>query len=202
MPDMSVRVDPFNWLVQGRLGFELEVGVWEFLSFELVPVFVVNEQPPSLNLRGVEDTVTQHSNGIGAMSGASFGLGFWLSGEPFEGNVLRLVLTNYGYTFRGGTNSAGEQDEVSHTERVLMGMFGTHYKWEFFTLAFAFGLGWELNQETRCVRSDEQILTGDDCPDKGLHIDYIDGREVGQASLDGPLSPAVLAMRLSLGFVF
>jgi hypothetical protein len=31
-PDFSVRVDPLNWLLLGRLGFELEVELLELLT--------------------------------------------------------------------------------------------------------------------------------------------------------------------------
>ena len=44
-------MDPFNWLLQGRLGIELEVGLLDLISFELVPVFVVNDKPPVINVR-------------------------------------------------------------------------------------------------------------------------------------------------------
>ena len=33
-----VRIDPFNWLLEGRLGLELEIGILKFMSFEMVPV--------------------------------------------------------------------------------------------------------------------------------------------------------------------
>jgi hypothetical protein len=198
MPDFSVRIDPLNWLLEGRLGFELEVGLWEFISFELVPVFVVNEEPPAFNLRGREDTVSQHSNGIGAMSGASFGLGFWLQGEPFEGNVLRVVLTNYGYTYKA-TDDQGQFDEVSHTERQLLFMFGSHHKWGFFTLAFAFGLGVELNKQERCYDTAGN-LTESGCDGELQIAASRDRRTI--LDLNSPFHPVQLTGRISLGFVF
>ena len=65
MPPWSVRMDPFNWLLEGRLGLELEVGLLNWLSVEFVPVFVVNDQPPAFNFSGREDPLTQESNGLG-----------------------------------------------------------------------------------------------------------------------------------------
>jgi hypothetical protein len=198
MPDFSVRVDPLNWLIQGRLGFELEVEVWEFISFELVPVFVVNDSPPSFNLRGREDTVTQHSNGIGALSGASFGAGFWLNGKPFEGNVLRVVLTNYGYEYRA-EDSTGPIDSLEHTERHFYGMFGSHHKWGFFTLAFAFGLGVELNQQERCYDSATGGFTDSGCDGE---LQLLVGRDNTIMDLNSFLHPIQVTGRISLGFVF
>jgi hypothetical protein len=162
-------------------------------------VFVVNSEPPSFNFRGREDTVTQHSNGIGAMSGSSFGVGFWLDGKPFEGNVLRVVLTNYGYEYRA-TDDVGEFDSVEHTERQLYGMIGSHHLWGFFTLAFAFGLGVELNQQERCYDDATDGFTDSGC----------DGELQMKAARDGSvlldlnsfLHPVQLTGRISLGFVF
>ncbi len=200
MPAFSVRVDPLTWLIEGRLGFELEVEVWEFISFELVPVFVVNEEPPTFNFVGREDTVTQHSNGIGAMSGASFGVGFWLDGEPFEGNVLRVVLTNYGYEYRAEDGS-GEIDSLEHTERHLYGMIGSHYKWGFFTLAFAFGLGVELNQQERCFDDSTGAVKTSGC-DGEMHLKVDRASPPTIMDFNGFLHPVQLTGRISLGVVF
>jgi hypothetical protein len=202
MPDFSIRIDPLNWLIAGRLGFELEVEVWEFLSFEMVPVFVVNEEPPAFNLRGRDDTVSQHSNGLGALAGSSFGVGFWLQGKPFEGNVLRIVVTNYGYEYKG-SDAAGPFDSVKHTERHFYGMFGSHHKWGFFTLAFAFGLGVELNKQERCFDTagaekrsgcDGELHVLVDRPTPGTGRNVVD--------LNSPFHPVQLTGRISLGFVF
>ena len=110
MPGFSIRVDPFNWLLEGRLGLELEVVAWKFISVELVPVFVANTEPPSFNFSGRDDPISQHSNGIGPISGASLGAGFWLSGTPLQGYVLRALLTNYGYTYEA-KDGAGVFDQ-------------------------------------------------------------------------------------------
>ncbi|MEZ4225863.1 MAG: hypothetical protein R3B13_33255 [Polyangiaceae bacterium] len=202
IPDFSVRIDPFNWLLQGRLGFELEVELYEFISFELVPVFVVNEEPPLLNLRGFPSDLTQHSNGIGAMSGASFGAGFWLEGKPFEGNVLRVILTNYGYEYKT-EDAQGPIDAVKQTERRLFGYFGSHHRWGFFTIAAGIGLGVELNKQERCFPSGATSVasaTGDGC-DGELQIAVTRNLDT-RGDLNGGFHPVYLMGRFSLGFVF
>ena len=55
MPGFAVRVDPLNWLIGGRLGFELEVQLWEFITFETIPMFVTESEPVAFNL-GVAKT--------------------------------------------------------------------------------------------------------------------------------------------------
>ena len=202
MPPLSFRVDPFNWLLQGRLGFELEVGLLDFMSFELVPVFVVNDQPPLMNLRGVDEELTQHSNGLGSMSGASLGLGFWLEGKPFEGQVLRVILTNYGYEYRTA-DDAGEIDSLKHTERQLYGFFGSHSRWGFFTLSAGIGLGVELNKQERCYpeppatpKTDAKTSGCD-----GQLLISIDRNTTALANVNGGLHPVYLLGRFSLGVV-
>jgi hypothetical protein len=202
IPDMSVRIDPLNWLLAGRLGFELEVGVWEFLSFELVPVFVTNSHPPLLNFKTLDAELTQHSNGIGSLAGASFGLGFWLEGEPFEGTVLRAILTNYGYEY-STDDDAGNIDSVEHTERQFYGYIGSHHKWGFFTISYGFGIGVELNKEERCFPDTATSVgqaTDQDC--KGQLALALDRNLGAVADVNGPFHPVYLMTRLSLGVVF
>ncbi len=205
-PDISIRVDPLNWLLEGRLGFELETGVWKFISFELVPQFVVNDKPPYFNnvtgRSGID--FTQHSNGIGALSGASIGAGFWLDGKPFEGTVLRVILTNYGYTYRSTDGNGATIDEASHTDRQLYGFIGSHARWGFFTIAGGIGLGVELNKQQRCF-PDATLgsATGSGCPDNSLLIatDKANPNN-GPVDVNGSLYPVYLMGRLSLGVVF
>jgi hypothetical protein len=201
IPDFSVRIDPFNWLLEGRLGFEFEVQLWEFITFETVPVFVVDESPLTLRLGGREDNLTQHSNGLGALSGASLGVGFWLDGEPFEGTVLRAIYTNYGYDYR---TRAGDRtiDEVEHTERHLYGFIGSYRRWGFFTLGGGIGLGVELNKQERCVVTQAtSFRTASSGCDGELQIALDDrGREA--ADLNGWLHPVQIVGRISLGAVF
>jgi hypothetical protein len=200
IPDFSVRVDPLTALIEGRLNLELEVEVWEFISFELVPQFILSTEPPAFNLSGREDNLSQHSNGLGALTGASFGLGFWLGGDPFEGTVLRVIFTNYGYTYR--TTAAGDVlDEVSHTNRQLVGYIGSHAKWGVFTLAGGFGLGAELNKQRRCFEGGFVSNATTNCDDDDLLIALNEPIE-DVVNLNSPIHPVVLMGRISLGFVF
>jgi hypothetical protein len=200
IPDFSVRLDPFNWLLEGRLGFELEVQLWKFITFETVPVFVVNNSPPTLNLTGRNDDLTQHSNGIGALSGTSLGAGFWLDGKPFQGYVIRAIFTNYGYEYR--TTSDGQRiDTVEHTERQLFGFFGSYARWGFFTLGGGIGLGVELNKQQRCFANTSLAsVTSANC-DGELDI-AVNSPVRDVVDLNGPLHPIQLMGRFSLGAVF
>ena len=203
MPDLSVRVDPFNLLIDGRLGIELESSVWKFISVELVPVFVVNGTPPTFNyFNGRKDQLSQHSNGLGALAGTSIDAGFWLNGKPFKGYVLRLIFTNYGYTYKT-SDDAGTIDQVSHTERRLYGFFGSHAKWGFFTIAGGIGLGVELNKQKRCFPSTATSPADatSNCDQKGLDI-ALDRNLNEIANLNGALYPVDIMARFSLGVVF
>jgi len=196
MPPWSVRVDPFTWLLEGRLGFELEVGLLKWLSVEVVPVFVVNDQPPTFNFVGREDPLTQESNGLGALSGASLSAGFWLEGKPLKGYVLRAILTNYGYTYKA-SDANGVFDEVSHTERHFYGYFGSHSRFGAFTIAGGIGLGVELNKEQRCFDTNLQPTTsGCDSDEFLIKLDRNAGT-VG--NLNSGLHPIQLMGRISLG---
>jgi hypothetical protein len=212
MPPFSIRLDPFNWLIEGRLGLELEVGVWKFISFELVPVFVVSDSPPIFNFAGEPDPLRQASNGLGPISGASFGLGFWLNGKPLDnGYVLRLIFTNYGYKYETKDGSA-TIDKVTFTERRLFGMLGTHDKLIGpLTLAAGIGIGVELNQQQRCfVRSPDdssppKVFTrgckerGEDEDEQLIKVNHDASRVY---DINGWLHPVYLAGRISLGVTF
>ena len=103
MPPFSVRVDPFNWLLDGQLGFELEVGLLDFMSVELVPMFVVNEQPPTFNyFVGSEEPLSRESNGLGPLAGTSIRARFLARGKAPQGlraarhpHELRLHLPGH-----------------------------------------------------------------------------------------------------------
>jgi hypothetical protein len=204
-PGFSVRVDPLNWLLWGRLGFELEAGIpgVDFLSIEVIPVFVVAEEPIMLDFRDISQHITQHSDGLGALSGASIGAGFWLGGDRWEGTVLRVGLTNYGYTIRSSDDS-GQIDESSHTERELMVAIGSHSKWSFFTIAGRFGIGYELNQERRCFlpppSATEPAPATEDCDEKERLL-KLDPQAKEVVDLNGLLYPVSLNFALSLGIV-
>jgi hypothetical protein len=213
MPPFSIRLDPFNWLIEGRLGLELEVGVLDFMTVELVPILVANEEPPTFNFSGREDPLSQESNGLGPIAGASLGVGFWIAGEPLNGYVLRVALTNVGITYKS-SDASGVFDQVSHTERRLVFMFGSHTRFGFFTIAGGIGLGYELNQGTRCFRDtgttgnpgSEGTRSG--CADDGemqIALDDPSVRSVANlaiADLNGWLHPVYLEGRFSIGVSF
>lgn len=205
-PPFSVRVDPFNWLLYGLLGFELEVETpLEFMSVELVPVFVTNDQPPMFSLSGRDDVLSRESNGIGALAGTSIGLGFWLRGEAFRGTVIRAVLTNYSYGYQA-TDSEGVFDQVSHVERTFYGMFGSFSRYGAFTIAGGFGLGVDLNKEKRCfVLEGAEIVATRDCRDQEFLIKLSRNPEGGSqpaADLTGGLGGVQILARISLGVSF
>jgi hypothetical protein len=206
LPTMSVRVDPFNWLLAGRLGFELESQVWKFISVEFVPEFIVNDQPPYLNLNfiGVPNTLRQKSAGIGALAGTSVGVGFWLNGTPMEGYVLRAEFTNYAIDYDTAI------DHVAYVEREFQVLLGQHSKWGPFTLAGTFGIGSMLNKHQRCFSSDfsPQSAQTSGCPNSKQMLlavtpsNVATGNPMGLINLNGWAYPVDLVLRISLGVVF
>jgi hypothetical protein len=203
MPPFSIRVDPFTWLIEGRLGFELEAGITKWMTAELVPVFVTTSSPPALSSFDERDSgVRQASNGLGPLSGTSLGLGFWLGGHAFHGVVLRAIFTNYGYTYKGYDESGAQVDQLSHTDRWLMGMVGSHSTWGVFTLAYDFGLGVDLNHQTRCFARDA-ISTADVSSNGCSGLEIATEKDVSQIADVAPsFYPVVVAGRFSLGVTF
>jgi len=196
-PEISLRVDPLNLLLEGRLGLELETALYKILSLEIVPVFVTTQSPPTLNYSTYEkSSLHQESNGWGPMSGAAIDLGIWLSGKPFKGTVLRLGLTNYAYTYK---TTAPANDSVSHTSREFFAMIGSHSRWSAFTIAYGFGLAYELNQQNRCFDAFGNATSS--C-DKDQLLIKLNQTGSSVADLHGYLYPFDLVARLSLGVVF
>ncbi|HKU43353.1 MAG TPA: hypothetical protein VJR89_34565 [Polyangiales bacterium] len=205
--EFSIRLDPLNWILLGRLGVELEMGLWKFLSVELIPMFVVADRPILLNYSRLDDTVVQVSRGIGPIAGASLGVGVWLMGEPFSGYVIRLNFSNYAYTYTAA-DSDGEFDRVEFTERRLSLFFGSHSRFGPFTFGGGFGLGLELHQSERCGLDVED----DDVDDFRLsaRTDHCKGKQeialnrdlTEQADLNGPLHPVYFEARFSIGVIF
>ena len=146
-----MRVDPFNWILEGQLGFELEVGVLSWLSVETVPMFVVDDTPPWLNVGGGDSRIYQKSGGLGALSGATLGVNFWPK-RVFKGYVIRTGLIDYGLEYDTKTEAGEHIDHVSHTKREFYAMLGSVERWSAFTMAFAIGLGYDLNKESRCIK--------------------------------------------------
>lgn len=204
-PEISIRVDPFNWILEGRLGLELEVAIGHGLSFEAVPVVVTSASPPTLNLEGREDNLLQSSNGLGPVSGTSVGIGWWLDGTPFRGYVLRGIVTNYGYTFRSTDAEGGTIDRVNHLEREIVAFFGGYSRWGAFTLGGGLGLGIALSRERRCFETmggvSSVTLATSDCRDDEQLI-ALDPAAERVVNLAGSLAPAVLTGRFSLGATF
>jgi hypothetical protein len=204
--EFSVRVDPLSWLLLGRFPIELEIGVWKFLSIELVPVLVTAAKPIALNYARLDDVLSQSSRGIGPISGASLGVGVWLFGEPFSGYVVRINFTNYAYTYEAA-DEAGVFDRVEHTERRLTAFFGSHSRFGAFTFAGGLGLGLELNQAERCrlaytTTDGEREIAADSSNCNGHQLIAIDRDLSETADLNGPLHPVYFEARFSLGFVF
>ncbi|HEX4336374.1 MAG TPA: hypothetical protein VH062_10705 [Polyangiaceae bacterium] len=201
MPPWSVRIDPFTWLIEGRLGIELEAGILKWLSVELVPVFVTSTTPPTLSSFSSRDSgVEQHSNGLGPISGTSLGAGFWLGGHVLHGYVLRVIYTNYGYTYT--THDGGEVDRFSHTDRWLMGMIGSNATWGPFTLGGGIGLGVDLNKQSRCYpdgATSKADAQGSGCSGWEIALDRGFSRFGNVAPA---FYPVVLAGRISLGVTF
>ncbi len=205
--EFSVRIDPLNWLLLGRLGIELEMGLWKFISVELIPLFVTSTEPLLLNYSRFDNTLTAESRGIGPISGASLGAGVWLMGEPFSGYVIRLNFTNYAYTYRAA-DGGGTFDRVEVTERRIALFFGSHSRFGPFTIAGGFGLGLELNQNERCglarasSGSDAFRITGRTSDCEGRQLIALNRNLSETADLNGPLHPVYFEARFSFGVVF
>jgi hypothetical protein len=196
-----VRIDPFLWLLDGKLAFELEVALAKFLSVELVPLFVVNEQPPTFNyFVGREDPISRESDGLGPLAGTSIGMGFWLNRKPLEGTVLRAIFTNYAYHYVA-RDEQGEFDNVSHVERHLYGYIGSHSRWSAFTLSGGLGIGADLNQEERCFKNDAQATPTRQGCDGDLLI-KADRNANSVVDLNGGLGGVQILVRFSLGVTF
>jgi len=184
-------------LLEGRLGLELELQLSKYFTMELVPVFVTTQSPPMLNYNTYEkSSLHQESNGWGPLSGAALDVGIWFGGKPFNGYVLRAGLTNYAYTYK---TTAPANDSVSHTDRQLFALFGSHSRWGIFTIAYGFGLGYELNQQNRCF--DDFGNASSDCPKDQLLI-KLNQTGSSVADLHGYLYPFDFLVRFSLGVVF
>ena len=202
--EYSARIDTLNWLLLGRLSVELEVSVWKYLSVTVTPIFVTHTAPIAINYAGLDDPLKQHSNGLGPISGVSAGVGAWFWGEPFRGYVLRLELSNYGYTYRT-KDSAGTIDSVDFTERRVSLFIGSHSRFGPFTFAGGFGLGYELHQVERCGlsrSSDDASIRARDGDCRGQQQIALDRSLDEHADLNGPLHPVYFQARFSLGVVF
>jgi hypothetical protein len=185
IPDFGVRIDPLNWLLYGRMGLELEVELLEWLTVEAVPVFVTNDQPVLF-----PDAVTQSSDGLGPMSGVGVDLGIWLSGDSFNGNVIRAGFSGYSYRY-----ASDYPDAVNHAEQQIFVLLGSHRTWSWFTIAGAFGLTYETNDQERCFSASSDVPITSGCDDGAVLLRTFDG----DVAVTSPLHPYDFAFRLSLG---
>ena len=201
--EFSVRFDPLNWLLLGRLSFELEVSIFKYLTVQLTPTFVTAKSPIAVNYAGIRDPLTQQSNGLGPISGASLGVGVWPWGVPFKGYVFRLEFTNYGYTYRTA-DAQGTIERRDFTERRIQLFIGSHSRFGAFTFAGGLGLGYELHQVERCdlTLNDAGRITGRSSDCDGLQQIALDRTPREKADLNGPLHPVYFIARFTLGVVF
>jgi hypothetical protein len=172
--------------------------VLDWLTLELVPVFVTSSTPPLMSYRSVGTHVKQESNGLGAMSGASIDAGFWLEGHAFRGYVLRAILTNYGYKYSTQDAAGNTVDSLTHTERRFIGEFGSVSRFGAFTIAGGIGLGLELNKQERCYAftNTGQPIRTSGCG--GLEL-LTAPPQVGRVDVADPLYPIVFQVSISLG---
>ena len=177
MPDISLRFDPFNLVLEGRLGFELEIELYKLVSVEVVPIFVIMNSPPMLNYNTYEkSSLRQESNGWGPLTGAAIDFGFWFGGKPFKGTVLRAGLTNYAYTY---TTTAPANDSVSHTSRQFTVMICSHSRWGVFTLAYGLGNWYLLRGDNAQARSwFERSIQSGGWPGFGFIVSEVELRRV------------------------
>jgi hypothetical protein len=167
-----VRLDPFNWILIGRLGLELEVGIVKWMSIEAVPIFVLNDTPPLLNYSSYDVNLEQHSGGLGPLAGATLGINFWVTGKPLKGYFIGTGLTNYTLEYESKDASGERFDLVSHTERQLYFLFGSVERFGPFTIGGGIGFGYDVNKETRCfpdsANSPSDAVSDGDC--KGIEL--------------------------------
>lgn len=205
IPPFSVRLDPAEILIEGRLGLQLELRLLSFLSLELTPLFLVSSTPLVWDLfafNGRDDGLFQQSNGVGPLSGAAIGLGFWPSGRVFRGVVLRFQLTNYGIEYQSRLGSE-IIDSAVFTERQFSITFGKAYRLGPVILEASAGLRYELNDAERCdlIREGGRFRASESGCDGKFLIATTSGSGGGAVELLDGLSPLALTGRLALGIV-
>ena len=205
IPDFSVRIDPLNWVVEGQLGFEIEVEALEWLTIETVPRFVMAHEPLTL-----PDNIRQYSNGLGPLAGASLSAGFWLEGDSFRGTVIRAGLTRYGYRYasiaKKGERTEGQPlDEASLTQTRLTLMLGSGRRFGYFTLGGGFGIEYELfDRERQCLERPSgpwEMVTKVGCDSREFLLRRRES-EPDAANLRSFLFPLEFVFRFSVGVVF
>lgn len=203
IPEISVRIDPFNWLLHGQLAFELEVAVWKFLSAELDMRFVVGDEPPVVHYRSRPDSLRLRSNGAGPLAGFAIGAAAWFGGKPFQGYVLRAYFQNTGLAYESVDSDERMLDRVEQTERRLGVTFGSHSRFGHFTIGGGLGFEYELNSQSRCFLGtsyNDPSTSG--CPNDRVQLIALDPADGDTADLNGRMHPIYFVMRLSVGAVF
>jgi hypothetical protein len=201
IPPFSIRVDPFNWILEGRLGLELEIGIVKWMTFQTIPMFVTDDTPPLMNYGSYDVHLFQHSAGAGPLAGATLGVNFSLGGKAFKGYAIQTGLTNYAMKYESKTEAGGDVDSVTHVERQFFVLFGSMNRWGPFTLAGGIGLGYELNHEQRCFSSssrDTDDHTSDGCDE--IQLATSDPVNLGPVAVVTPFTyPWEIIARFSLG---
>jgi hypothetical protein len=211
-PDFSAQVELLNILPYGRLAFELEFKLLDWLTVGAVPLFVVGREPLF-----IPADIRQDSNGIGPLAGISLGAAAWLGGKAFEGTALRLSFTNYGYSYEGFAREDYESrdvtqgqvlDEASHTERRLRLTAGYSYRFGYFLLTGAAGVEYELNQQRRCMvslggngRPYVPATNGCDDNEFGIQRRVSSTDSFNAYAPGGPLYPFGIVASVSVGIV-
>ena len=171
---LSVRFDPLSWVLDGRPALEVEYNLLDFLTVEAAPMMATNPM--------ITDLYQQSGGGIG------LSLGLWPRGDAFEGLVLRPLLQINKMSYSTSYEGTPESDELTtydHTEVRVGGMIGSHSRWDFFTIAWGFGLVVDTQHEK-----------------VGKYLRATDTEKITIDEFGG-LEPKVAIMtRLSLGFIF
>jgi hypothetical protein len=94
---------------------------------------------------------------------------------------------------------------VNHTERWFELLIGSQSRFSFFTIAGAIGLGYELNQDQRCIvnrRLPTMAAATSGCPDSD-ELQILSDRDGSSVTdLNGGLHPFYIVGRFSLGVTF
>lgn len=192
----AARIDPLNWLLQGRLGISGDIALTEWFSVELMPVFVVNSEPVYFNLSNHEDTLSQEGDFIGAMSEINIGASFWLE-APLEGYVLRGIFTHGAYTYKA-TDDQGEFDSVDESFNKLTFFFGSYGKYGPVSIGGGIGLGTFLGKQERCFDAAGAEQTSDCEGELQIQVD----RQGTVGNLHSGIYPIDISGRIEFGVVF
>ncbi|MCA9626246.1 MAG: hypothetical protein KC766_01210 [Myxococcales bacterium] len=196
----AVRLDPLNWLLQGRLGISGDIALTEWFSVELTPVFTVNSEPPAFNLHGREDTLSQEGNFIGAMSEINLGASFWLE-APLEGYVLRAIYNHAAYSYKA-TDDQGQFDAVDEKSDKLIFFFGSYGKYGPVSIGGGLGIGYYLGNQQRCAEDGGQLPQNARTSDCDGELNIAIDRQGNYADIHPGIYPIDISGRIEFGVVF